>query len=119
MSDVAYPPADLSGYMTVAAAEATIAEIAQHEVYPMGTVAVAENATLAISAGVRKVTVPAPGVAPGKNYLLFPVAPTPPGYALADVIATALNTLVVTITAPLLALRASYRIECRVVQVGQ
>jgi len=87
----------------------------------LGTVTVAETATIAILAGVRKVTVavpPAYGVVTGGNYLLFPTGATPVGYALADVVATAANTLQVTVTTPAIVLGGSYSIPCRLVRIN-
>ncbi len=84
----------------------------------IGTVNVTETAAIAINAGVRKVTVTVSGVTTGNNYLLFPISATPAGYALADVVCTAANTLQVSLTAPLLALGASYSIPCRLVRIN-
>jgi len=87
----------------------------------LGTVTITETAVLAIAAGVRKVTVAVPsamGVVVGGNYLLFPTGATPAGYAIADVVATAANTLQVTMTVPLIALGASYSIPCRLVRIN-
>ena len=85
----------------------------------IGTATIAETAVIALSAGVRKVTVNVTGVVTTGNYLLFPTGVTPAGYALGlDVVCTATNVLTVSITAPLLALGASYSIPCRVVRVN-
>lgn len=84
----------------------------------VGTVTVTETAAIALSAGVRKVTVSATGAVVGGNYLLFPTAATPAGYALADVVCVTPNQLQVTVTAPLLAIGASYSITCRLVKIN-
>ena len=85
----------------------------------IGTATITETAVVAITAGVRKVTVSVPGVVTTGNYLLFPTGVTPVGYSLGlDVVCTATNVLTVSITAPLLALGASYSIPCRVVKIN-
>lgn len=83
----------------------------------IGTVTVSETAILALSAGVRKVTVTAPGAVVGGNYLLFPTAATPANYALADVVCVVNGQLQVSVTAPILALGASYSFTCRLVKL--
>lgn len=86
----------------------------------LGTFTLSESAVLAISAGTRRLTVSVPsawGVAPGQNLICFPNA-IPAGYATHDVVATAANTISVGLTAPLLAIGASYTITCRLVRIG-
>lgn len=84
----------------------------------VGTVTITETALVAITAGVRKVTVTASGAVAGGNYLLFPTAATPAGYAIADVVCVVANQLQVTMTVPLIALGASYSISCRLVKIN-
>lgn len=87
----------------------------------LGTVAITQTAAIALSAGVRSVTVSVPaglGVKAGDNILLFPSGTLPAGYALHNAIATAANTLVVYFTAPLLAIGASFSIPCRIMRIG-
>lgn len=85
----------------------------------IGTVTVGETALVALTAGVRKVTVTAPGTVVGGNYLLFPTAATPAGYALGlDVVCVVAGQLQVSITAPLLALGANYSIPCRLIKIN-
>lgn len=81
----------------------------------LGTVTVTQTATLALSAGIRSVTLTVQGVLKDDDILLFPTAALPAGYAIHNVVATAANTIVVTFMAPLLALGASFTIACRVV----
>lgn len=81
----------------------------------LGTAIVTQTATIAISAGVRSVTLAVQGVLKDDNILLFPVASLPAGYAIHSAVATAANTIVVTFTAPLLAIGASFSIACRVI----
>lgn len=86
----------------------------------VGNITVAETAILAITAGARRVTVTTPasyGVAPGQNLVVFPVSVPNGQYATHDVIATAANTLSVGVSAPLLAIGASYSIQCRLVRI--
>jgi len=83
----------------------------------VGTITLAESAVIALSAGVRKLTVPLAGTVTGGNYLLFPAAATPAGYALHDAICSTAGQLTVSLTAPLLAIGQNYSIQCRVVRV--
>lgn len=86
----------------------------------LGTFNLSEAALVAISAGTRRLTVTVPtawGVAVGQNLICFPNA-IPAGYATHDVVATAANTISVGLTAPLLAIGASYTITCRLVRIG-
>lgn len=84
----------------------------------ISNVTIGETAVVAILAGVRKVTLNVTGVTTGSNYLLFPISATPAGYALADVVATAANTLQVTITVPAIVIGGSYSIPCRLVKLS-
>lgn len=81
----------------------------------LGNVVLTQTATVAIALGVRTITVSAPGVVAGETIQLIPIADLPIGYAIHNAVATANNTLRVTLTAPLLAIGASYSITCRVV----
>lgn len=87
---------------------------------PASTVFVAsanitQNATVAISAGIRTVSLPVTGVIAGSYYLIVPTSDMPSGYEMqAIVCATAANTLNVPVNAPLLAIGASYSIPVRV-----
>lgn len=84
----------------------------------VGTATITETALIALTAGVRKVNVSVPGVVTSGNYVLFPVSSTPAGYAIADAVCTTAGTLQVSITAPILALGASYSIPVRVVRIN-
>jgi len=76
---------------------------------------VSQTAVIALLGGVRKVTITGvTGVLAGDRVLLTPTGTTPAGYALADVIATANNTLEVNFTAPALDLGQSFSIPCKV-----
>ena len=76
---------------------------------------VSQTAIVALLGGVRKVTITGvTGILSGDRVLLTPTGSTPSGYALADVVATAANTLEVSFTAPALALGASFSIPCKV-----
>ncbi|MGN5373298.1 hypothetical protein [Sphingomonas hankookensis] len=82
----------------------------------LGTVTLSETALVAISAGTRRIAVatpPAWGVKVGDDLVVNPVA-VPAGYATHDVTATGPNAISIGITAPLLAIGASYSIQCRV-----
>jgi hypothetical protein len=81
----------------------------------VGTVTLAESAVIAISAGVRALTFTVPGVIAGETLLIAPNAGLPIGYGIFGVIATATNTVQVTLIAPLLAIGASYSIPCKII----
>ncbi len=82
----------------------------------LGTVTLTETAALvAISAGTRRLTITTPaawGVKVGDDLTVSPVS-VPAGYATHDVTVTGPNTISVGLTAPLLAIGATYSITCR------
>lgn len=80
----------------------------------LGTITLAQNALVAITAGVRTLTLPLTGVLAGDDLTIHPVGALPVGYGILGATATAANTVQVTLTAPLLAIGASYSIPCRV-----
>lgn len=83
----------------------------------VGTITISQTATVAISAGVRSLTLDLPGAAIGDMLLLFP-ASVPTGYLLqAAPVVTAKNKVRVSLLAPLLAIGASYSITCQVVRI--
>ena len=77
-------------------------------------VTVAESAVVAISAGWRNITVTCTGVATGDRIQINPTT-APAGYAIGQAVATATNTLVIQVYAPLLAIGANYSILCKVI----
>jgi hypothetical protein len=93
----------------------------------VGTVVLSENAVVAISAGVRKVTVARSGTVVGGRYLFFPLTctvnggastpGTPAGYALHDCICLTAGQITISLTAPLLTLGSAYTITGDLVQV--
>lgn len=113
------PASTITGLATVATTGSynDLSDKPTNAVTLVGTVTVTETAVLALSAGVRKVTVTAPGAVVGGNYLLFPTAATPANYALADVVCVVNGQLQVSVTAPILALGASYSFTCRLVKL--
>lgn len=84
----------------------------------VGTSTVGETATVAISAGVRPVTTTVAGVVVGGAYQVVATSAPPAGYALHDAFASATNTLKVNVTAPLLAIGASYSIPIKVYRLS-
>lgn len=79
-------------------------------------VVLTQNATVAISAGIRTLTVNGVnGVLAGDALLLLPITDLPAGYAIHNAWSTANNQVKVTLTAPLLAIGASYSITMRLV----
>lgn len=83
----------------------------------VGVVTISQTATVAISAGVRSLTLNLVGAEVGDKLLLFP-ASVPAGYLLqAAPVVTAKNKVRVSLLAPLLAIGASYSITCQVVRI--
>lgn len=125
MAEIEFAPVDTSTFMPRDEATATIANLTKQindtGFFILGTITLAENATVAISAGTRRLTISTPtawGVAVGQNLLLFPGAVPTNAYATHDVIATGPNTISVGLTAPLLAIGASYSITGRLARFG-
>jgi len=86
----------------------------------LGTVNLSQTATVAISAGTRRlaVTVPASwGVVTGDPLMALPSA-TIAGYAVHDVVAVSPTTISVGLTAPLLAIGASFTIPLRIARLN-
>lgn len=81
----------------------------------LGTITMAQTAAIAIAAGDRVLTFTVTGAIAGEDLLLFPTSALPAGYFIKSVIATAANTVAVTLNAPLLAIGASYSIPAKVV----
>lgn len=81
----------------------------------VGTVTLAETAIVAISAGVRTLTFTVSGVIAGEPLEIYPNGSLPNGYGIFGAIATATNTVQVTLIAPLLAIGASYSIPCKII----
>lgn len=86
----------------------------------IGTVTIAQTAVIAIVAGIRTITFTGlAGLLTSDNVLLFPVVTAgvgiPDGYAIHNAWCSAAGTLKVALSAPLLAIGASYSIPCRVI----
>lgn len=82
----------------------------------LGTLNVTQTATVAINAGVRTISFTAvTGTLTGDDLLLFPTSALPAGYAIHNVRCPSAGTVEVTMTAPLLAIGASFSIPCRLV----
>lgn len=82
----------------------------------LGTLTVSQTATIIINAGLRTLTFTGvAGVLATDDLLLFPTAALPAGYAIHNVRAAAAGTVEVVLTAPLLAIGASFSIPCRLV----
>jgi hypothetical protein len=82
----------------------------------LGTVAIAQTATIAIAAGVRNVSVNVTGLAAGENVLLQPTTTPPAGYLIGHPIARA-GILDVPVFAPAMIINASYSIPARVLAI--
>ena len=85
----------------------------------LGTATLIDRATIALSAGVRSVSVTGvPGLAAGDGIVLIPSASLPAGYAITSAVATAAGTLVVTLVAPLLAAGTSTSIAVKIYRLN-
>ncbi len=83
----------------------------------LGTLTVTETATVAITAGLRRVTVTTPAswnVKVGDDLVFAPVSLPTGNYAVHNAVVTAANTVQLVLTVPALALLGSYSIPCRV-----
>ncbi len=86
----------------------------------LGSITIAQTATVAISAGTRRmvVTIPASwGVVAGDPLVALPSAAIV-GYAVHDVVAVSATSLSIGITAPLLVIGASFSIPCRIARLN-
>lgn len=87
----------------------------------LGDLTISEKAVVAISAGLRRLSVTTPtswGVAPGQDLIVNAVSLPSAAYALHDVIVTAANTISVGITTPAIAVLSSYAIPARVRRIN-
>lgn len=83
----------------------------------LGEIAVSEKMTVAVNAGLRRLTLTTPaswGVVPGQDLLIHASALPSAAYALHDVVVVEANKISVGITTPALALLSSYSITARV-----
>lgn len=83
----------------------------------LNDIEISQRATVALQAGVRTVTIAAEGVKTGDALLALPKTDLPAGYAVLNAVASATNSVKVTVLAPLLAIGASYSIACRLVRL--
>ncbi len=86
----------------------------------LGTVNLAQTATVAISAGTRRLAIPIPAswsVVAGDALMALPSA-TVAGYAIHDVVAVSPTSISVGFTAPLLAIGASFTIRLRIARLN-
>lgn len=86
----------------------------------LGSVTITQTATVAISAGTRRMVVTIPtswGVVAGDPLVAFPGAAIA-GYAVHDVVAVSPTSLSIGITAPLLGIGASFSIPCRIARLN-
>lgn len=81
----------------------------------LGTITLAETAVVAITAGPRIVTFTLAGVIAGEPLEIFAISAMPAGYGIFGAVATAANTIQVTLMVPLLAIGASYSIPCKII----
>lgn len=81
----------------------------------LGTVTIAQTASIAIAAGIRAITITGvTGLLAGDTVILTPTAALPVGYGFHNAVATANGTLQVTLSGPLLAIGASYSIQANI-----
>ncbi|MFS0736925.1 collagen-like protein [Sphingomonas sp. 1P06PA] len=94
----------------------------------VGTVTLAQTATVAIALGIREVTVALAGTVKGGRYLAFcdsyrlngaaSVVGRPAGYALIDAVCNTAGQITISLNAPLLAIGNSYALTCSVVRIN-
>jgi hypothetical protein len=123
----AHPPSSGNNATDAQVASAVATYLAAHPpaagpspLVTIGTVTIAQTAVIAISAGIRTITFTGlAGLFTSDNVLLFPVVTAgvgiPDGYAIHNAWCSAAGTLKVALSAPLLAIGASYSIPCRVI----
>lgn len=86
----------------------------------LGSLNIAQTATVAVSAGTRRMVIAIPaswGVIAGDPLIALPSAAIA-GYAVHDVVAVSPTSLSIGITAPLLAIGASFSIPCRIARLN-
>ncbi len=86
----------------------------------LGTVTIGQTAAVAISAGTRRMVVAIPaswGVAAGDPLVTLPSTAIA-GYGVHDVVAVSPTSLSIGLTAPLLAIGASFAIPCRIARLN-
>lgn len=125
MSDVSYPPVDVSTLMMKADAELTIsgfetriAALEKKGPHYLNDITLTQSALIAINAGPRTLTVTC-NCLPGDRMFMTPTAPVPPGYMLGDISCTEAGKAVVTLFAPLLAVGGNYTIQAKVTAFRQ
>jgi hypothetical protein len=77
-------------------------------------VTLGQNATVAIAAGVRTLTVSVTGLAKDDHVIITPKTPVPAGYLVGHPTARAAGVLDVPIYAPAMIINASYSFTARV-----
>lgn len=86
----------------------------------LGTVTISQNATVALAAGIRRVAITVPsgvGLAAGDPIFLAPTKAID-GYAVHDAIAVSATSINVGLTAPLLAIGASFSIPAKLFRLN-
>lgn len=83
--------------------------------YYVQDITISQRAVLALTAGLRDVTVPVPGLAVGAACQVLALNAPPIGYAFHNAWCATSGTLTVRIMAPLLALGASFSIPCKLI----
>ena len=84
----------------------------------LADITITQTATAAIAAGVRTVTVAAPGVKAGDALVALPTATVPAGYLVGQAFASAADKVKISLLAPMLAIGARYSIPCRLIRLN-
>ncbi len=94
----------------------------------LGQVTIGQTATVAISLGLREVTVALTGAVVGERYACFvrsyklnggaTVQGRPSGYAIVDCVCNTAGQITVTLNAPLLSIGSSYALVCDIMKVA-
>lgn len=122
MSEVSYPPPDMSGFMTTTSAEATIADLnakiaAIRGLQLIGNVTVAESTLLSLALGMKRMALPLAGVTTADRLLFVPTAVPTTGCEAVNVYASAANQVTVAYFTPALGLGATYSIPIAVYRI--
>jgi len=83
----------------------------------LGDVTVSFNATIAVGASNRHISVALAGVQPGDTLSVRPTSGYPDGYSIGAAYCVTAGTLVVPVSHPALVLNASFSIQARVFRV--
>ncbi|MBW6523427.1 hypothetical protein KZ810_07940 [Sphingomonas sp. RHCKR47] len=102
----------------MAGAELDIDLLAEPSAVTLGTLTLTQKATVALVAGVRRLTITTPAAWKVDASQVLTIAPTAilTGYAVHDVVATKANEVSVALTCPALAVGASFTLPAKLIR---